>query len=123
MQQTIRKTRVISDYLGENHDTRPAAEQIDAHIRELGLAPEDAGVLRAWQGDQEDGRTITDHCSCGNLVVSPDEEHRLNMTACDGCQQNVCDQCHQHVPGPREEKCLCGECAQRQLRDQESESE
>ena len=55
-------TDTILQYLLENPDPRPSDEQVEAYIGEQGLGRRRAKTLRAWQQDQQEGRTVTDLC-------------------------------------------------------------
>ena len=75
--------------------------------------PGAAEQLRHWQSGFSSGAIETDWCrGCWSVQIrGQGEDDELTIIGCEECAQDVCEVCHWHVPGPRNDDCLCWVCA------------
>lgn len=106
---------LLKPFLMATGDTNPKYDAIERYIDQEKPGTKERTMLRAWQQLQEHGAIATEVCtSCWTIAVQkPNDEfvEPLLLNTCSDCYTTICIFCHQHVPGPREEDCLCNECA------------
>lgn len=104
----------LTRFLQATRNRDPREQELESYIRAAGPSQKDQQTLRRWQHLQESGDIETEVCTnCWAISIrQPDDDTEpLLFNACSGCQREICDQCHNHVPGPQREACLCRECA------------
>lgn len=80
------------------------------------MHPEPDGTaeqLRNWQRSFASGEVETEWCrGCWTLAMrNSGDDGELTILGCEECGEDVCEICHWHVPGPRNNDCVCWECA------------
>ena len=114
MTTTRLTAHLLVPFIQHTREHNPSRNDIARYLTEKSPPRTERTALVAWQRIQEAGIVETEVCTnCWSIEIIDlvhEQASLLHLNTCTSCYETICNFCHQHVPGPNADECVCSPC-------------